>query len=144
MIVGLGRFRANLAKLERGTRGKLLEKACLAGALLISNKAKDNAPYITGTLKRSIHVGNYVSESSPGFTPSDIAGSYSDLGGKEVSASRATLLVGTNLVYAPFQEFGTSKMSARPYLRPALASEEKAVKNEIGDAVAALIKQALG
>ena len=144
MIVGLGRFRRNLARLEAGTRGKLLETACLAGALLVSNKAKENVRYVTGTLKRSIHVGDYVSESSPGFTSGDIGGEYTDVQGKETTASSATLLVGTNLIYAAFQEFGTSKMSGTPFLRPALASEGKAVEKEIGDAVATLIKKALG
>ena len=29
-------------------------------------------------------------------------------------------IVGTNLYYAPYQEYGTVKMAAQPYLRPAL------------------------
>lgn len=32
----------------------------------------------------------------------------------------AYCLVGTNLEYAPFLEFGTSRMAARPHLRPAV------------------------
>lgn len=32
-----------------------------------------------------------------------------------------TVYVGTNVEYAPYIEFGTSKMAARPYLEPAIA-----------------------
>lgn len=34
--------------------------------------------------------------------------------------------VGTNVEYAPHQEFGTSKMAAHPFLRPALDSVRNA------------------
>ena len=145
IVAGLAKFKRNLDKLDKGTRGKVLENACLAGALLVSNKAKENAPKVTRTLARSLHVGNHVAESSPGFTPNDIAGTYSDVGGKEIKPHSATLLVGTNLIYAATQEFGdpSRNIPAQPYLRPALAEEEKAVKKEIGDAVKVLIKKAL-
>ena len=145
IVAGLAKFKRNLNKLDKGTRGKVLEKACLAGAKLVVNKAVEKAPHITGTLRRSIHVGNHAAESSPGFTPNDIAGTYSDIGGKEIKPHSATLLVGTNLIYAATQEFGdpSRNIPAQPYLRPALAEEEKAVKKEIGDVVKVLIKKAL-
>jgi len=145
IVAGLAQFKRNLDKLDKGTRGKVLENACLAGALLVSNKAKENAPYITGTLKRSIHVGNHTAESAPDFTPNDVAGVYTDLGGKEIKDHSATLLVGTNLIYAATQEFGDPERNipAQSYLRTAAASEEKAVKKEIEDAVKVLIKKAL-
>ena len=143
IVAGLGKFKANLAKLDRGTRGKLLENACLAGALLVSNAAKEKAPYKTGTLRRSIHVGGHVGKSAPAFTPNDEGGDYSDVGGKEIKPHSATLLVGTNVSYAVHQEYGTSKMAGQPFLRPAVAETEKAVQKEIGDAVKVLIKKAL-
>lgn len=33
--------------------------------------------------------------------------------------------VGTNIMYAPFQEFGTRKMAARPHLGPSLESARR-------------------
>lgn len=39
-----------------------------------------------------------------------------------------TGLVGTNVEYAPFQEFGTSKMAAQPFLTPALNSNKAEIK----------------
>lgn len=58
--------------------------------------ASINAPKLTGTLSRSIEAE--LAEES----------------GKLVA------LIGSNLRYAGFVEFGTSKMDAQPYLRPAL------------------------
>ena len=36
--------------------------------------------------------------------------------------------VGTNVEYAPYIEFGTSKMAARPYLKPAIADHNDEYK----------------
>ena len=38
----------------------------------------------------------------------------------EFDVEDKTLYVGTNVEYAPYVEFGTVKMTARPYLRPAI------------------------
>lgn len=47
-----------------------------------------------------------------------------------------TVVVGTNVEYGPFVELGTSRMRARPYLRPA-------AQNHVDDYVR-IIKGALG
>ena len=39
---------------------KMLENALVAGALQIVNAAKIRAPYKTGNLRRSIHVGGHI------------------------------------------------------------------------------------
>lgn len=65
----------------------------LSGAgMIIESAAKARAPVLTGTLRRSIHH---------------------EVSGYEVS-------VGTDLEYAPYQEYGTRYMSPRPFLRPAI------------------------
>ena len=47
--------------------------------------------------------------------------------------------VGTNVEYAPYVEFGTRRMSARPYLRPAVENNANAINSifasEIGNAL---------
>lgn len=58
--------------------------------------AARNAPYVTGTLARSIEA---------------------QLGEEN---GHLTVLIGSELRYAGFVEYGTSKMAAEPYLRPAL------------------------
>ena len=103
-VIGTKELLAKFNKLGEAAHGQMLETALVAGGLLISNSAKDKAPYKTGTLKRSIHVGGHTSESAPGFTPGDVAGEYSDLGGNKTTETSAQISIGTNLTYAPHQE----------------------------------------
>lgn len=64
-------------------------------AYKIERTAKQNAPVDTGRLKGSITT-------------------ELDLGGTNPSAE-----IGTNVEYAPYVEYGTYKMAARPFLNPA-------------------------
>ena len=48
--------------------------------------------------------------------------------------------VGTNVEYAPYVEYGTKKMSAQPYLRPALANNKSAIEKMIADAISKAVK----
>lgn len=66
------------------------------GARLIENEAKARVPVRTGTLRRSINTE--VRE----------------------QGNRVIAQVGPNTEYAAFIEFGTSRMAAQPYMRPAL------------------------
>lgn len=45
------------------------------------------------------------------------------------------VIVGTNVEYAPYQEFGTAKMAAQPYLRPALEQEREWIVERLERAV---------
>lgn len=72
---------------------------------MVERDAKIFCPVKTGTLKRSI-THNFLDEH--------------------------TAIVGSNVEYAPFVELGTSKMAARPYLRPALHKNLGAIKRLFG------------
>lgn len=61
--------------------------------LQIEAGAKAKVPYITGTLRRSIH--------------------------SVFSNGGLTGIVGPSVLYGKFVEFGTRRMGARPYMRPA-------------------------
>jgi hypothetical protein len=115
-----------LAQLGAAFVGEKLELALVAGALLVQNDAKRLAPIVTGTLRRSIHIGGHT-ELAPGFNESE---GYSDVHGNEVGPASARILVGTDLVYARRIEYGFMgadslgrhyHQAAQPYLRPALA-----------------------
>lgn len=54
----------------------------------------------------------------------------------ESKAEGLSATVGTNVEYGIYQEFGTYKMAAQPYLRPALT--------ESSDAVVAAVRAAIG
>jgi HK97 gp10 family phage protein len=69
-----------------------------AAAVKVERQAKRLSPVDTGRLRNSITWE----------LRTDARGLYA--------------AVGTNVEYAPYVEFGTSKMSAQPFLRPALTA----------------------
>jgi len=78
-----------------------LNKAVERIACLVEGEAKRLCPVRTGRLRASIHTGKIED------------GVY---------------YVGTNVHYAPYVEFGTRKMAARSYLRPAAKKVVSLVK----------------
>lgn len=143
-VRNLDRLDRKLAALGRLAQGDVLENALHAGAQEIRNAAQSKAPYLTGTLRRSIH-----SET------------------EEKSGPRVTVLVGTDLEYAAMQEFGgvilpksarrlvfevdgqlvfarRVTIPAHPYLRPAFDEKKgEAVRQfrlAVGDQVRAIAR----
>jgi len=72
---------------------KVVNKTALETGLIVEGDAKLLSPVDTGRLAGSITT----TEQKPGV-----------------------VYVGTNVEYAPYMEFGTSKTDAQPFLRPAL------------------------
>ena len=94
--------------------GEILEAAFDAWAagleaigLVAEGYAKENCPVDTGRLRNSISH----------------------------QADDGAVYIGTNVEYAPYVELGTSKMAARPYLRPAAENH--------GDEYRALMEEAM-
>lgn len=71
-----------------------MQKALETIGLLAEGYAIKKAPYDTGRLRASITHG--------------------------VSMEEKCAYIGTNVEYAPYVEYGTVKMKARPYLKPAV------------------------
>lgn len=156
-IKGGPELAAKLKKLSDNVAGKALENAVVSGALLIQNAAKKKAPVQTGNLRRSLHIGGYTEKSDIGkgaetglieiktktgksFKRKRYKGTTgTDVGGNKSSRNSAEVLVGTNVEYAAMLEFGISKMTPRPYLRPALDEKANAVAKEIGKALKILL-----
>ena len=88
-----------------------INKALIKSALLVEGEAKNLAPVDTGRLRHSIT--------------------------HEVEDQEAQ--VGTNVEYAAYVEFGTSKQTPQPYLHPALEQDKenirKIFKEEISKAI---------
>lgn len=80
-----------------------IEKALVKAALVIEGDAKKNAPVDTGRLHDSIthRLGDENGQS------------YAE--------------VGTSVDYGIFQEFGTSKMPAHPFLTPAFEANKETI-----------------
>ncbi len=81
-----------------------MERACL----LVENDAKRFSPVDTGRLRASL--------------THEIERSKNEVVGR----------VGTDVEYAVYVEYGTSNMSAQPYLRPALEKNRAAIKRLLG------------
>jgi HK97 gp10 family phage protein len=110
---------------------KILEKTCV----LLENSAKDAigtyqfgwAPLAPETIARK----------ATGDSPLLETGALRDSITHNVDSNGKEAAVGTDLDYAKYLEFGTSKMPARPFLGGALIAKE----HEIGDGVVAEVKK---
>jgi HK97 gp10 family phage protein len=91
------RAKTQLAKLEYSVVSNL-DEAAKAGAEALAEEARKRAPVRTGKLKASIATRK----------------------GTKGTKDRAEWVVFTGVFYAHFVEYGTRKMSKRPYMRPAV------------------------
>lgn len=113
---------------------KMLENALVAGALQIANAAKEKAPYKTGNLRRSIHVGGHI-DASP-QTQMDMADTTgTDIGGSgRYGKHQVRVRVGTNVEYAAPLEYRNA--GARAYMRPAADEAKAEAIRDMRDALA--------
>ena len=119
-LVGSRALFVKLAAMEKNLSGDV-KQAIDNGAEMIRGDAQILAPEETGAL--SISIGVEVIHDQPMGYAKKI-GPTDDL--KSSKAGKP---------YSIFQEFGTSKMAASPYLRPAYDANISAIKKEIRDAV---------
>lgn len=86
---------------------RAIETACI----IVEDSAVQLVPVDTGLLKKSIN--------------------------RRLITRKGVIIgqVGTNVEYAPFQEFGTSKMKARPFLTPALKMNQSRIEKIIAGAL---------
>jgi len=87
---------------------ELMNVAILDGAIVVQRSAVDNAPIITGNLRRSINIASNL-----------VPGTFTDDDGKRtanIRPERNRGVVGSIVVYAASVE------AAKPYLKPALTN----------------------
>lgn len=128
-----------------------LEQALTAIGIAAETHAKENCPVDTGRLRNSItfalagqganspiYRANFARyKTKTGKTAIRRKGlkSYTYKGkAPNVGGNEHAVYIGTNVEYGQFIEFGTSRMKARPFLRPAVANHTEEYKN--------LVKQA--
>lgn len=113
---------------------KFLTPAIRKGLKPVRDQAKANVPKDTGLLEKSIRQyagatrsgepkGRVVAGTMVGFTAD----------GKTVSSRSKKAVRKTRAAHAHLVEFGTVKMPARPFLRPALESRRQEAFNTIVD-----------
>ena len=104
-VIGVNKVIKNLDLSKKEIQNAVFESV-KATATKVSNVAKQIVPVDTGRLKSSIQISNLVERP-------------------------ASAEVGTNVEYAPFVEFGTSRQRAQPYLRPASMEGEKFLEKDL-------------
>lgn len=116
-IKGLKETQREMERVVRELRGGAVMGAMRKATLIVQAAAKRKAPVDTGRLRASI-------------TPEVRATPGSGIKG----------VVGSVVVYAPYQEFGTKKMGAHPYLYPAFDENKDRIAKIMSDAVAEIVK----
>lgn len=109
---------------EMGRKGSILEnKALLAGAEVINKEVVKNAPERTGHAKKYLKVSKVSKE-------------------KGIKVVKVGISKGDNseAFYLKFHEYGTSKMAARPFMRPAFERKRKEALEKTYE----VIKEGLG
>lgn len=95
-VLGQDRLARKLAAIEPALKAAMQREVKIA-AVNIQNGARSRVPVDTGRLRNSIT--------------------------HEILADGLNASVGSNVEYAPFVEFGTRRMRAKPYLFPAFEEE---------------------
>lgn len=148
-VKGLRELQDALRGLPDKVATKHLRGAVLAGAKLIRDEAKAIAPVYTGkvedghpppgTLKRAISMGRSNRDRAPGKEVANVfvrQAKNGNVGQKNVKAYSKF-----DAYYWRFVEFGTSKMAARPFMRPAFEAKKEgaveAIKQRLADGVEA-------
>jgi len=113
-VNGIPEALSKLRKYQSGKKEQIKDELKI-GAFKVETLAKDVVAVKTGHLRSKITVD-------------------------ETDIARLITRVGTNVKYAPYVEFGTKVMGARPYLFPAFFSQE----NEIVKAIGRVLKKDIG
>ena len=124
---GLSELQASLNKLPDKMRETALLNASAAGARIIRNEAKRLVPVASGDLRDNIVVVRSFKQR-----------------GRRVKLRGAVILgiKGSGRYYAHLVEFGHSKSSPRPFMRPALESKAKEALKVIAEKLAKEILKA--
>lgn len=131
-ISGLRELDKNLEQFTKATQRRVLERVLKQTAKPVEDNAKRMAPVDRGDLKRSIET--VVLRSNAGkaaFAKAMESGSTRAEAGKAAreanraaagQGASATVRVRATAPHAIFAEFGTQKMPAHPFMRPAFRS----------------------
>ena len=144
-VTGVEKLQAKFEKIKFDM-AEMYAAALLAGAGPVINTTKQTVKVVSGNLMRSYHIGTSkrdITQKQPdsdGTEPREmpvLAGSVALVADTLRRGRRAEVMVGTDVVYAPVQEF-----LHKPHLRPALESNRGEVNAEVKRAIKMMIKRA--
>ena len=118
-ITGLKELQEALKQLPANIARNALRGAVNAGATVIRKEAQARAPKDTGVLRRALYQ-KQIRELSSAVQQTFFVGVRQ---GKSAKKTKKGTL---DAFYGRFVEFGTSKMPARPFMRPAFEAQKGA------------------
>lgn len=116
-VEGLEEILANVSKVINKTTGAEAKNVYIKAGLVLRDKARQNAPFKSGALRRGIFAAR----------------------GDE---NQPNVLVGVNYKIAPHAhlvEYGTVRMSAFPYMRPAVTMTAPQIGQMIKDGLLKIV-----
>lgn len=119
---GLADLSRDLKILSKAESRQVLRRAVRAGAELVAEEVANTAPVQTGKLKRNIVVLFGKGAQDTAVAGVHIRGVNPDTGNSDNKMKAASP---NNAFYWRFLEEGTSKMSAKPFVRPAFDSKQE-------------------
>ena len=116
---------------------KHLRRGPAAAAAMIRDVARMLAPHDTGEMKKDILVKRAKNRRN------EMSATYELFvrSGKKSRASGRSRNVDKDSFYWRFQEFGTSRMAAQPFIRPAFEAEKEEAVKIIGEVLEAGIAE---
>ncbi|HYG73468.1 MAG TPA: HK97-gp10 family putative phage morphogenesis protein [Planctomycetota bacterium] len=123
-VVGIPELQAKLKALGINTQNRLVKAAAKKAMAPVLSRAKQLVPKRERNLEKSLKLGVFGKKGKVGARVMTSAKDFPE----------------TNY-YAGAVEFGTSKMRAQPYLRPALLSQSSKVLNTFGKELGAAIEK---
>ena len=138
-VNGLKELNAALLELPLKIRGRPLRAAVAKAAKVVRDEARRKAPVDTGLLKREIIHTRSRSQSAEGRETyivliRQLMKKYADTRrNRRAGRVGKRYKVEGQAFYWKFLEFGTSKMSARPFLRPAFESRQQEAVRVMAD-----------
>ena len=159
-ISGLKQLDSALTELSKGAARGALRRALIKAAEPMRAAAERNAPEDIGELKRSIVLttridnqagrAEYANVMKSGGSKSQAVQAMRDARrGQGVGESFAEAYMGPEkgskrlAIKSVVQEFGSSRQSAQPYMRPAFDAEAANVINRVGDELSAEISKSV-
>ena len=135
-VAGLRELQDKLRTLAPNIARNGLRAAVSSGAALIRNEARLKAPKDTGEMARDIQIKRERDST-------DFRALYSVFvrSGKKSRLSGKGRNVGKDSYYWRFVEFGTCKMAAKPFMRPAFEAKKEEAVLAIRDKLAARIAE---
>lgn len=116
-ITGLAELEKRLLDFPDRLAKNILAGAIRAGAAVIRDEARSKAPKDTGEMARDILIKKARGGNGLTFHVYVRSGKKSRLAGRKRNVSRDSF-------YWRFVEFGTSKMGAKPFMRPAFDAKK--------------------